>query len=51
MDSSFDSFEDILDQLGLDKEDLTWAITSYSRDVSLRLSSYEASTCAHQPGV
>ena len=38
MDSSFDSIEDILDQLGLDEEDLTWAITCYSREVSLRLS-------------
>ena len=51
IDSFFDSFEDIYEWPGLDEEDLTWAIKSYSRDLFLRLSSHEASTCAHQPGV
>ena len=49
MDSFFDLFKDIFEWPRLDEEDLTWSIVAYSRDVFLRLSSHEASTCAHQP--
>ena len=51
MDSFLRSFEDMFEWPRLDQENPAWTVMSYSQDVFLRLSSHEASTCAHQPGV